>query len=237
MNENEFFEDYYKKGKDAWEIFTNKIRAEKFYERVKKTKSYLNSLDNKKLRILDVGCGEGFFSKELGYDNIIGIDVSFQAAIRAKNSIEKVFVGNAVKLPFKDESFDVVLCMETLYYHDKNLMMHELHRVIKKNGHLILSLGNKDNIKKILYKLISKKTEEDVIYSKNKKSWSEKRYSSKELKKLIETSGFEILKYSGILFDLPVLSRYAVIRKFLLFPLSNLFKDNSNQIIIFARKK
>jgi len=236
MNEYEFFEDYYKKGKDAWEIFSNQVRTEKFFKRVKIVKEFLKNTKLKNPLILDIGCGNGEFAKFINEKNLIGLDISYKAVKNAKKSINFSVVGNAIKLPFKNESFDVVLCIETLYYQNKNKMIKEIYRVLKKKGFLILSLGNQNSIRKKIYQLIKKDVEENIIYSKNKKKWEEKRYYPFELKNLFKQHKFKILTYKGILFDLPLLSRYKIIRNFFLFPLGNIFKNYSNQIVFFMRK-
>jgi ubiquinone/menaquinone biosynthesis C-methylase UbiE len=83
---------------------------------------------NLKGKILDVGCGS-LISREF-FDNVIGIDPC-KALIKNK---EDVFLGRAEKLPFKDDSFDNVLCV-TVLQNVKNInkAISEMERVCKKN--------------------------------------------------------------------------------------------------------
>ena len=96
----------------------------------------------KKSKILDIGCGKGFmlydFERLIPGIGIIGIDISKYAI---KNSIpsikKKLILGNCTNLPFKDNSFDLVISINTIH----NLpitkcerAIKEITRVTKKNG-------------------------------------------------------------------------------------------------------
>ena len=104
---------------------------------------YLNSkyLKKKKPRVLDIGCGKGFLLYELSKLNkdleIHGIDISKYAIKNSINHIKrnlKVFDAR-LKLPYKDNFFDLVVSINTL--HNLNLMenirtLKEIKRVSKK---------------------------------------------------------------------------------------------------------
>ena len=71
-------------------------------------------------RILDVGCGKGFlaydFTQEMPGVDVVGLDVSEYALENAKEEIkDKLVLGNAVSLPFEDDSFDFVVSITTLH--------------------------------------------------------------------------------------------------------------------------
>jgi SAM-dependent methyltransferase len=88
--------------------------------------------------LLDVGCGEKPFFKiysELGYEGI-GVDVPFSP--HKKTSVD-VFA-SAQFLPFKDCSFDVILCSEVLEHLPEPAdFLAEARRVLRENGVLILT--------------------------------------------------------------------------------------------------
>ncbi len=89
--------------------------------------------------ILDVGCGEGFTLNRLRKSNIgkdlIGVDTLKTAIELGKKQFPNLDLreGSAYKLPFKDNSFDMVLCLEVLEHLDNPAKaLSEIARVSKK---------------------------------------------------------------------------------------------------------
>ena len=73
-----------------------------------------------KPRILDIGCGKGFllydFLKVIPDAEIYGIDISDYAIANSKPEIrDRLQVGNAINLPWEDNSFDLVISITTLH--------------------------------------------------------------------------------------------------------------------------
>lgn len=92
-------------------------------------------------KVLDVGCGAGFLTNDLsscGFD-VTGVDISEESLRVARNhdSTQKVkyLSADAYKLPFADESFDVVCAMDFLEHVDnpKNVIK-EFSRVLRPGG-------------------------------------------------------------------------------------------------------
>ena len=84
-------------------------------------------------RILDVGCGKGFllyeFTQVLPQARVAGIDVSRYAIDNAKEQVQPFLqVGNATRLPFEDNAFDLVVSINTLH----NLYNYELWQALKE---------------------------------------------------------------------------------------------------------
>ncbi|MDP6709257.1 MAG: class I SAM-dependent methyltransferase [Alphaproteobacteria bacterium] len=82
-------------------------------------------------RILDVGCGKAFllyeFTQAPEGAEVAGIDVSEYAIANAKEEVrDRLRVGNAIELPWPDDSFDFVYSITTLH----NLKNHELQRAL-----------------------------------------------------------------------------------------------------------
>jgi len=98
--------------------------------------------------VLDIGCGEGRNMQSIleNTSNIYGIDTDSKAVEDAKNRFEgietvQVVCTSADKLPFKDETFDVVTFLMILpNLEDKKVSsVAETVRVLKKDGKMILS--------------------------------------------------------------------------------------------------
>lgn len=105
-------------------------------------------------KILDVGCGFGIDSIIFachGAAEVKGIDVNkdwiqsihnYLKDLRWELPIETK-VGDASKLEYPDDTFDVVLSVEAIsHYCEVDAFLEESHRVLKRGGCLIISDGN-----------------------------------------------------------------------------------------------
>ena len=104
-------------------------------------------------RILDAGCGEGFVVSYLLQGNdgltITGIDSSLQAIEMARQMVPPVLstveggvlfdVGDLREMPYDDDSFDLVMCLEVLeHLPDPHRGLRELRRVT--SAHCLVSV-------------------------------------------------------------------------------------------------
>ena len=91
-------------------------------------------------KILDIGCGKGYllydFSKVLPNSEIYGIDISEYAIRNSKEEIKsRLQTGNATKLPWPDNYFDLVYSLNTfhnLHNYNLDLALREMQRVSKQ---------------------------------------------------------------------------------------------------------
>lgn len=131
--------------------------------------SKLKAIVNK--RILDVGCNAGILLSEIPENNEkhgIDIDVNLVKKAKSLNKRANLILASMFYLPYKDNSFDVVICAHVVPYADfsvpegkekelQNKMIREVHRVLKKDGMLLLTTPNK-----AYYKAPTKMSYEDL---------------------------------------------------------------------------
>lgn len=108
---------------------------------------------NEKTKILDVGAGLGFLVEDMKKNgiNAFGVD------IRDPLSQESNVIAKVEKLPFANDSFDVIVAQGTfnkeLYRQNQMLMFEEIKRCLKKRGLFILvGPGNElESLRKIIF--------------------------------------------------------------------------------------
>lgn len=116
--------------------------------------------------ILDVGCGNGNITIRLAQivkSNFVGCDYSEKMIEKANEALKdkkssfarrlEFVVGDALHLPFKDKSFDIIFtnrCLINLTkLKDQLIATKEVHRVLKKGGLYIMSENSKSSLKNL----------------------------------------------------------------------------------------
>ena len=102
--------------------------------------------DRYKIKVLEVGCGPGanvlYFARE-GFD-VFGLDGSAHALERCKKRLgdeglrAHLYHGDAIRLPFDDNTFDLVVDVECIYANnlaDSYSIVGECVRVMVPGGH------------------------------------------------------------------------------------------------------
>src|SRR3989344_8353690 len=139
----------------------------------------VNSLNPK--NILDVGCGTGSLVSSLNKTyEVVGCEYSKDAIRLCQNrgSI-RLIRSDAEKLPFKEESFDVVTLLDVVEHIDNDVeMLLEVRRVLTAGGHVVISVP----AHMFLWQA------HDVLHH------HKRRYASAELKYKLRLSGFEIVR-------------------------------------------
>ena len=109
---------------------------------------YLN--DNNSGQLLDLGSGRGEMAnlfKNRGFQ-VTGIDADADRIEKSRKLYPEIefihFIVDA-KLPFEDESFDVVFSRSFFQYVDHDAILQECNRILKKGGKLILLENLKNN--------------------------------------------------------------------------------------------
>ena len=97
-------------------------------------------------RILDVGCGIGFYVRRLrGFsDEVYGVDVDPEKVAEASETLPNIQVAPAEELPFSEGFFDLVLSHEVLeHVDDDRRAVAEALRVLKPGGRLAIFVPNR----------------------------------------------------------------------------------------------
>ncbi len=161
---------------------------------------FVDDIDIKDKKVLDVGCGYGWYElilKSRGAAYICGIEISDNDLSTAKKHIidKKIEfkIGSAIDIPYPDKYFDTIVSWEVIEHIPKNTedkMFQEIHRALKSNGVFYLSTPYKSLISMIL----------DPAW------WilGHRHYSKKQLKKFGVDNGFELqnIKVKGAFWNL-----------------------------------
>ena len=135
--------------------------------------------------VVDVGCGDGFYTIRF-WDraqpkSMVGLDPAGHAIAVAntnkENRLVQFLVGDAHQLPFSDNSFDVAL-VQSILHHDDNPkdVIREAFRVAPE---IVIHEPNGNNLGlKVIEKL-----------SRYHREHNEKSYTSRQLRQWIEESG------------------------------------------------
>jgi len=130
----------------------------RWYQVIKKMVKFYKLKKN--CKILDVGCGKGFFLKDfknlMPLSQVYGIDISKYAINKAPKDIKNnLKLGNAIKLPWKNNFFDLVVSFNTfhnLYNYELEKALLEISRVTKKNSYICVeSYRNEKEKMNLLY--------------------------------------------------------------------------------------
>jgi len=99
--------------------------------------------------VLDLGCNSGYGTNILSNEckSIVGVDVSPMAIQTAKSKYKKsnldFCVGDGIKLPFNDNSFDAITSFQVIeHLVDYENYFKEIKRVLRPSGILILTTPN-----------------------------------------------------------------------------------------------
>ncbi|MEM3405621.1 MAG: class I SAM-dependent methyltransferase [Candidatus Pacearchaeota archaeon] len=145
------------------------------------------------------GCGVGnyviIFSK-YGY-KVTGIEISKSRLDIARKNCRKykvkakLILGDIKKMPFKNESFDIVFCHGVVeHFPDSEKGVRELYRVLKKNGKAMISVPNKITffeINKYLQILLGK-----ILHKKIWRAGYERSFTKNQFEKILIKEGFKI---------------------------------------------
>lgn len=155
------------------------------------------------LTIVDIGCGSGVFAMHLSKNNfVVALDIN-RKPLEIINDIVAVVNADAHSMPFKPESFDIVLSL-SLMEHLKDPISHveELRRIIKCGGWLVLQLPNLQYFfephSKVPLLFLLPKNFSKVVFQKLKYAYVNMDLTIKYALKLLLERGFILRKVEKI---------------------------------------
>lgn len=151
--------------------------------------SITKTLRSKRLSLLDIGCGNGFFTYYLKkIYNTTALD--FSIYMLKKNPCNKKICGSAVSLPFHDNSFDITFCSNLLHHlNNQENAISEMKRISRR--YVILSEPNRNNPLMFLFGLL-KKEERGTL-----------KFSLEYMKKLTNNTGLKLISGTSMGMILP----------------------------------
>lgn len=179
--------DYYQKGV-----------KDNFLQRIwhtQKLKAVLDLINIKPSSILDVGCASGWFLNEIykrhPKTRHTGIDIYSSAIIYGKQKYRnlRLLRADAHKIPFRKNSFDLVICTEVLeHVINPEKVLKEIKRVLKPDGIAIIEMDTGNLIFKFIWYIWT-----NIFHG----VWRNSHihiFNIRKLEKMIEKNGFFVEK-------------------------------------------
>ena len=180
----------------------NKIKAWKI--------SRLIPVSMRNKNVLDVGSGGGFYSLivcKRGARDITLLDISPLCIKAAKinlreniNSNPDGIIADATHLPFRNETFNFVICVDVIeHILEDHMVLQEIERVLKSNGLMIIATQNSNSLNYILEAPIQRY----VFKNREWMGWDPTHvrfYNPSNLFQMLKKCGFNIIKVTGTYF-------------------------------------
>jgi len=203
-----------KKVKDDYEIIATDYSASR--PASWRELSIFNDLVKDGDRVLDLGCGHGrlielFPGKNINY---LGVDSSKNLLDIARKRYPKYnfLLADALNLPLPNDLFDAIFSIAVLHHipsHELRIkFFEEVKRVLKPNGILVLTVWNLFRLKTLplllRYSLLKTLGLSKLEYGDVLVPWANKAkryyhyFTKKEMRKLAEEAGFEIVEIGSL---------------------------------------
>ena len=132
---------------DKWDWVRTQYPHDRAVRRGDKILAYLRTLGLECPKILDLGCGTGWFANQLAQlGPTTGIDLSEEAIAQAKSQFPRVTfeAGNLFEMALPERNFDFVVSQEILaHVADQSGYLERAARVLKPGGYLVVTTPNR----------------------------------------------------------------------------------------------
>jgi len=178
-----------------------------FDDRIKIALTLIEKKDNAKY--LDIGCSNGRvamkIAEKIRTNDVSGIDIANINDAR-KNGVKAVSVdlNEDIKFPYKDKTFDVITCFDTLeHIYNTDFCVKEIKRILKDDGYAIIIVPRTDSLINIIlltlgFQMMSGSCSLERNYgnfSNNRISAHMSHFTKKDIIKMFQYHGFKIQNY------------------------------------------
>lgn len=156
-------------------------------------------------KVLEVGCGNGFFIKALMESgltkNVFGVEPSIEMVLQADSDLRKRIKINVFKSNlFPKNSFDLILCFHTLdHMVNPNEFVKGANSLLKKNGYVVVVVHDTEGLSVKIFGENSAIFDIEHIYLFNKKT----------LREIFFRSNFKVVKVFNLVNNYPL--RYWIV--------------------------
>lgn len=164
--------------------------------------------------VLEVGCGTGLILSRLSRSarSVVGLDLSGAMLATAARRVPSVLQAEASRLPFPDDTFDVVVSFKVLA-HVRRIeeVLAEIARVVRPGGHVALEFYNRNSLRTAIKRLkspssISKDVNDTDVFTRYDSLSDIHGYLPPDMEP-VRTHGIRITTPAAMLMRLPGIGR------------------------------
>ena len=187
-------------------------------------KQLLGNSAREKLRLLDIGCGNGFFLEEasdMGIGKVFGVEPGKASVKKAPQWLQKnIKVGLFEKKVYKNNTFDAISCFHTLdHIIEPDVFLEDVYAALKRGGKALFIVHDTDGLSVKLFGEKSPIFDVEHVYLFNRKN----------LAKLFAKSKFRKIQTFN------VKNTYPLIYWFRMVPLPKKIKEVFLSVLISTR--